>query len=89
MNSQGSVGNRQNMGNRLLRKKLLIPSIVCIVLAPVFVSAADTPSFGPQAFLPESVFEFYPVVEGSRIEHGFVLHNRGDAPLAILDIESG
>lgn len=72
-----------------MRKKLLILSIVCIALAPVFVSAADTPSFGPQAFLPESVFEFYPVVEGSRIEHRFVLHNRGDAPLAILDIESG
>ena len=72
-----------------MRKKLLILSIVYIVLAPVFVSAGNTPSFGPQAFLPESVFEFHPVVEGSRIEHRFVLHNRGDAPLAILDIESG
>jgi len=72
-----------------LRKKLLILSIVCIVLAPVFGSAGDTPSFGPQAFLPESVFEFHPVVEGSRIVHEFILHNRGDAPLSILDIEYG
>jgi hypothetical protein len=62
---------------------------VYIVLAPGFGSAGNTPSFGPQAFLPESVFEFHPVVEGSRIEHRFVLHNRGDEPLAILDIESG
>lgn len=71
MNSQGSVGNRQNKGGRLLGKKLLILSIVCIVLAPVFVSAADTPSIGPQAFLPESVFEFHPVVENTRSEKGF------------------
>ena len=45
-----------------MRKKLLILSIVCIILAPVFGSAGDTPSFGPQAFLPESVFEFHPIV---------------------------
>lgn len=72
-----------------MRKKLLILIIASMLLIPVCAPADNTPSIGPQAFLPESVFEFQPVVEGSRIAHRFILHNRGEAPLEILKIESG
>ncbi len=72
-----------------MRKKLLLLSVMYMVLVPVLGSAADTSSFGPQAFLPESIFEFQPVVEGNQIVHRFMLHNRGEAPLEILKIESG
>lgn len=78
-----------NRGGHLVRKNLLVLSIMSMVLVPLFGLAADTTSFGPQAFLPESVFEFQPLVEGNQVVHRFILHNRGEAPLEILKIESG
>jgi len=60
----------------------------CLFAAPLIV-AADTASQKPEAFLPERVFEFKPVVEGTVIVHTFVVHNRGDAVLEILDLKSG
>jgi hypothetical protein len=72
-----------------LRLKLFMLSVICLVMAPVLVSAADMPPKGPQAFLADGIYEFQPVVEGRAIVHAFILHNRGDAPLAILDLKSG
>jgi hypothetical protein len=58
-------------------------------LAPGFGLAAETPAKAPQAFLPESVYEFQPVLEGTQVVHEFVLKNRGEAPLNILQVKSG
>ncbi|MBR9985607.1 MAG: hypothetical protein KFF68_06820 [Desulfosarcina sp.] len=44
---------------------------------------------GPSAFLPVSIYEFAPVVEGTQVVHEFILQNRGDAPLEIIKIDSG
>jgi hypothetical protein len=60
-----------------------------IILTPFLCSAADTPVTGPQAILPESIYEFSSVVEGTQVIHRFVLQNRGDEPLKIFKIESG
>lgn len=60
-----------------------------IILTPFLCSATGTPAAGPHAFLPESIYEFSSVVEGTQVTHRFVLQNRGNEPLKIFKIESG
>lgn len=60
-----------------------------IVWAPFgCLAAADAPT-GPEAVLYESIFEFKPLVEGTPVEHDFIILNRGDKPLKIVKIRSG
>jgi hypothetical protein len=65
----------------------------CLVWGALFAlpwtAAADSVPQKPEAFLPASVFEFAPVVEGTEVVHAFVIHNRGDAVLEILSVSSG
>jgi len=42
----------------------------------------------PEAFLPETHFEFSPVFEGQKVHHGFAIRNKGHAPLDILDVRT-
>lgn len=44
---------------------------------------------GPRAILPETVFEFGTVVEGTEVAHDFVILNDGDEPLQINQVLSG
>lgn len=69
--------------------KRLILMLFFIFLPPCLCSAADTPAVGPQAFLPESIYESSSVVEGTQVTHEFILRNGGDEPLKIIKIESG
>lgn len=62
--------------------------ILSILLAPA-LSTADPVGPAPEAFLAESLFEFGTVVEGVPILYDFILHNRGDEILNILNIKSG
>lgn len=73
----------------MLRRNLLRWIVLSYLLAPVWCAAAEAPPKGPDAFLPESAYEFEPVLEGTQVTHEFVLKNRGDAPLNILQIKSG
>lgn len=60
-----------------------------VILTPFLCSVADTIAAGPQAFLPESIYDFSSVVEGTQMTHRFVLQNRGNELLKIFKIESG
>ncbi|MEE4243141.1 MAG: DUF1573 domain-containing protein [Desulfopila sp.] len=44
---------------------------------------------GPKALLPETVFDFGAVVEGTEVTHDFVIVNNGDEPLEINQVLSG
>ncbi len=44
---------------------------------------------GPSAFVVEGTHKFDPVPEGSKIEHEFVIQNKGDAPLVIESVKPG
>ena len=70
-------------------KKLSFAVLLLIFPTAMVCLAADKPPAGPQAFLPESVYEFTPVLEGTTVEHDFVIQNHGDAPLEILDLKAG
>ena len=60
-----------------------------VILTAFLCSVADTIAAGPQALLPESIYEFSSVVEGTQVTHSFVLQNRGNELLKIFKIESG
>jgi hypothetical protein len=51
--------------------------------------ADETTAPGPRAVVSETVYEFQPLVEGSQVDHLFIIGNQGDLPLEILDVKSG
>ena len=70
-------------------KYFLLGYMACILMMPGYAMATESTPKAPQAFLPESVFEFQPVLEGTQVVHEFALKNKGDAPLNILQVKSG
>lgn len=43
----------------------------------------------PVAVVPEAAFHFGETIEGTVVEHAFVIQNQGNAPLAVLGVETG
>ena len=43
---------------------------------------------GPLAIVPETSFDFGAVHEGEDVRHPFVIENKGDAPLVLLDVKT-
>ncbi|MBW1989400.1 MAG: DUF1573 domain-containing protein [Deltaproteobacteria bacterium] len=64
----------------------LVLAVVFLAVAPAH--AAEEGQSAPDAYFPETSYEFSPVVEGSVVVHEFVIKNRGTQPLAILDVKS-
>ena len=60
---------------------LLSVSVPYAAELPVAVST-------PAAVMPETTFEFPPAVEGEKITHDFLIQNRGDADLTILEVKT-
>jgi hypothetical protein len=73
----------------MVRRNLFAFIFVGVLLSAACCWSAEQSVKGPQAYLPDNIFEFKPVVEGTGIVHEFILLNQGDAPLEILKIESG
>ncbi|MCF8108930.1 MAG: DUF1573 domain-containing protein [Desulfohalobiaceae bacterium] len=63
--------------------------ILGLLFCPLFAWAGEKGSREPDAYLPETVYEFPAVVEGSTVEHKFILRNRGQAELSVLKLKSG
>jgi hypothetical protein len=40
-------------------------------------------------FVPESRFQFAPVLDGTEIKHDFIVQNHGTAPLMIKKVRTG
>ena len=43
----------------------------------------------PCVFLPTNVYQFNKVVEGTVLNHEFIVHNKGEAPLEIKKVKPG
>lgn len=67
---------------------LTIVMILFMVFHPVHDSVRAQDADGPRAFLPETRFEFPAVFEGQEVDHAFVIRNRGDVFLEILDVRT-
>lgn len=42
----------------------------------------------PTAFFPQTLFEFTPVLEGSKVVHNFVIENKGTAALNVERVKT-
>lgn len=43
----------------------------------------------PRIVAPEGAYHFSPVVDGTKVEHEFVIENKGNAPLKISNVKTG
>jgi hypothetical protein len=55
----------------------------------LLAGAAFAAEPAPRAVMTEMDHEFAPVVEGTLVEHTFVVRNQGDAPLIFGKIHAG
>jgi hypothetical protein len=44
---------------------------------------------GPVAFFPQTLYEFSPVLDGTKVVHEFVVQNKGSATLNIERVKTG
>ncbi len=66
-----------------------ISFILCLLFLWPFQCLADgnKNKATPLTFLPEPIFKFKPVVEGTVILHDFILQNDGKEPLIIESVK--
>lgn len=65
-------------------------STICAALVWLTIAAVAPVAAGsPALHLPERVHTFDPVVDGTVVNHTFVLQNRGSAPLEISRVRTG
>jgi hypothetical protein len=73
-----------------MKLNVFIASLCGLFLLTVNISVAENiDKKSPHAVLPEQIFEFEPVIEGTIITHDFILQNKGMAPLVIHKIKIG
>ena len=73
--------------------KLKILAILCLIGYLIFpmasMSAAPVSQVAPEAFLPETQFEFKSVPDGTQVTHVFKIRNKGNAVLEIQKVRTG
>ena len=73
------------------------PKIYAAFLVLFCMAFSQTSAFGaskqtsqsPAAVVPESRFTFAQVVDGTEVTHGFIIQNKGNAPLKIDSVKTG
>jgi hypothetical protein len=86
-------------GDKAMKKRSLLAVAVFFLLTQALfaVETDSTPkqtdgdaadATAPQAFLPEKSFSFKEVLEGDVVTHGFIIENRGNAPLDIISVRT-
>lgn len=71
-----------------VKQTSFIPLVIFILLSFSCASrAAGSGKPVPHAYLPEISYEFRPVLDGEPVPHDFIVLNRGQAPLEILEVK--
>lgn len=75
------------------KTKTAIPGTVAALVllfltSALFAAESASPPLSPVAVVPELSYEFQPVVEGEVVFHDFIIQNRGEAILNILDVKT-
>ncbi len=56
-----------------LKLKVTMAALCCLLLLAIHCGAENITRENPVAFLPEQIFEFEPVVEGTMVIHDFII----------------
>lgn len=69
---------------------LMIALFALLLALPSNIHAAQPAAApAPRAVLSESEYHFGKVVEGTLVQHEFILKNQGKGPLKIIKVEAG
>ena len=72
-----------------MRKRLgllVLALSLCVTFLPGMAVGGDG---APVAVVEESSFEFSPQFEGTDVIHDFIIKNKGDADLNIVEVKAG
>lgn len=83
------IFSRNARRNSMSSRQFFALIILGLLFCPFLAWAGERGSQEPDAYLPETVYEFQPVLEGNKVVHDFILHNRGQAELSVLKLKSG
>ncbi len=72
-----------------MKFKMTMAALCCLLLLAIHCNAENITKENPVAFLPEQIFEFEPVLEGTVIVHDFIIQNKGTTPLIIHKVSAG
>lgn len=74
-------------GNMYLNKKHFFIILSCF--CGLFITGTPcTASSAPAGFFNEKVFNFGTIIEGTEVPHDFIIENRGDSILNVLNVKS-
>lgn len=70
--------------------KRYLATITCLTIVMTFSAFAaqkgDAPA--PSVYIKAEKYQFNPVLDGTEIKHTFIIKNRGNAPLEILNVRT-
>lgn len=69
-------------------RALLVFTMICLSTHLGHTAITDAKA-GPKVYLSENIYKFPSVIEGTEVVHEFVLVNKGDMPLDIMNVKSG
>jgi hypothetical protein len=73
------------------KKTIFLFTLACCILffqTGAFGTENDPLNVSP-VFVPETRFQFGPVLEGTEITHDFIVQNKGTTPLKIEKVRTG
>lgn len=72
-----------------MRKRVKMGGILFCVVLLASISATAQEIRKPKVFLREHTYDFKEVMEGEVISHTFIISNKGDEELRILQVKAG
>ncbi len=70
--------------------KRYLATITCLPLLMTFsaFAAQKVDASSPSVYIKAETYQFHPVLEGTEIKHTFLIKNRGNAPLEIVNVRT-
>jgi len=73
-----------------IKKMFIFVFIICFLfVGPVYSENENTIAKLPSIFVPQNLYNFKAVVDGTEVKHGFLIQNKGTAPLLIQKVKAG
>jgi len=63
--------------------------MICLVAFPIASGAEEKSEENLSYSMPETQFTFQPVVEGTEVVHDFLILNKGEEILSVLNVKTG
>ena len=72
-----------------MKFKIFIMIAVAIFIASNTLGAEDQTRSSPSALIAKPIYEFEPVVDGTKVVHDYIIQNKGTETLEIKKVKTG